>query len=76
MFSPIVAILFVNTSLTVLSGSTIEGCSNNSSTVAGFFSATCFATSTTKLLNSSFLATKSVSALTSTTTPTFLSSVT
>ena len=57
-----------------MSGSAIDVCANKSSKSAGFFSATCFTTSATNCLNSSFLATKSVSALTSTTAPTFLSS--
>ena len=57
-----------------MSGSAIDVCANKSSKSAGFFSATCFTTSATNCLNSSFLATKSVSALTSTTAPTFPSS--
>ena len=68
--------MFVKTSCTVLPASAIDSCTNNSSTFAGFFSTICFATSLTNVLNSSFLPTKSVSALTSTTAPTFPSSET
>jgi len=76
MFSPIVAIFPVNTSLTVLSGSAIDLDASKASTSLGFVNATCFVTSSTNDLNSSFLATKSVSAFTSTKDPTFPSSVT
>ena len=74
MFSPIVAILFVKTSWTVFSGSEIDFSANKSSTVAGAFTAICLAISATNDLNSAFEETKSVSALTSTTAPTFPSS--
>ena len=39
-----------NTSLTVFPGTSIESCANNSSTVFGFFSTTCFAKFKTKVL--------------------------
>ena len=74
MFSPIVAIFPTNTSCTVFPSSAIEDSANKSSTVAGLFFTTCFATSITNALNSSFFPTKSVSELTSTIAPTFPSS--
>ena len=71
-FSPIVAIFPINASCTVFPSSNSAGEANNSSTSFGFLSTTCFATFITNVLNSSFLATKSVSEFTSTTAPTFL----
>ena len=70
-FSPILAVLSINTSEAFLPESSINSCSNKLSTSAGFFNTICFATASTKLLNSAFCATKSVSELTSTTAPTF-----
>ncbi|MPM24889.1 hypothetical protein SDC9_71377 [bioreactor metagenome] len=49
-------------------------CATNSSTVLTFDKATILATFSTRALNSSFAATKSVSQLTSTTEPNFISS--
>ena len=73
IFSPIVAIFPVNTSSTVFASSFINFCVNNSSTVAGAFRAICSAISLAKVLNSSFLPTKSVSEFISTTLPVFSS---
>ena len=63
-------------SFIVIEESSIDFSANKLSTFDGFVTAICFAVSATNFLNSSFFATKSVSALTSNTTPTFLSSVT
>ena len=76
MFSPIFATLSVNTSETFFPASSIYSSFNKASTSAGLFKATCFARACTKVLNSSFFATKSVSELTSTAAPTLLSSLT
>ncbi len=66
MFSPITAICDTNSSLTVLAGSRIHASPNNSSTSLASEATICLATLPTNVWNFSFLATKSVSELTST----------
>src|SRR5579862_319454 len=69
MFSPSLALASLTMSPTVLAGSLINSCSSSAGTSAGSLAAICRVRSLTNSLNSSVLATKSVSQLTSTSTP-------
>ena len=75
-FSPILATIWESSCSTVKEASSIHGSAMNASIVVLLEASTCAATRATYDWNTSFLATKSVSALTSTIAADFLSSET